>query len=140
MTLILSINIVSVPRHDGLLGDMVNESIEEDYNITCDEISNKHVTKIRIQHVTRIQIPHVRRIRIQHVTRIQIQHVMRIRILHVNKIDLVQRRTTVNEDGGSEVKICLSANMSTCQLSGCYNKKLFKNHNLCFKTISITLV
>ena len=25
---------MSVPRHDGLLVDMVNESIEEDYNIT----------------------------------------------------------------------------------------------------------
>ena len=39
-------NIVSVPRHDGLLVVMVNESIEEDYNITGDEISNKHVTRI----------------------------------------------------------------------------------------------
>ena len=29
---------MSVPRHDGVLVDMVNESI--------DEISNKHVTKI----------------------------------------------------------------------------------------------
>ena len=48
--------------------DMVNESIEDDSNITCDEILNKHVIRIRIQHVTRI--------RIQHVTRIQIQHVM----------------------------------------------------------------
>ena len=57
---------MSVPRHDGLLADMVNESIEEDYNITCDEISNKHVT------------------------RIQIQHVMSIRLLHVNNVDLVQ--------------------------------------------------
>ena len=54
------------------------------YNITSDEISNKHVT------------------------RIQIQHVMRIRILHVNKIDLVQRRTTVNEDGGAELDIIVS--------------------------------
>ena len=106
---------MSVPRHDGLLVDMVNESIEGDYNITCDELSNKHVTRtriqvtrIRIQHVTRIRIQHVRRIRIQHVTRIQIQHVMRIRILHVNTIDLVQRRTTVNEDGWSEVNIIIS--------------------------------
>ena len=80
-----------VPRNDGLLVDMINESIEQDYNITCDEISNKHVTRIRIQvtsiriqHVTRIRIQHMRRIRIQHVTRIQIQHAMRIRILHVN--------------------------------------------------------
>ena len=88
---------------------MVNV-IEEDYNMTCDEISNKHVariqiqaTRIRIQHVTRNQIQHVRRIRIQHVTSIQIQHVMRIRILHVNKIDLVQRRTAVTEDGGAKV-------------------------------------
>ena len=48
MTLIGGNNIVSVPRHDRLLVDMVNESIEEDYNITCDEISNKHVTRIRI--------------------------------------------------------------------------------------------
>ena len=87
---------------------MVNESIEEDNNITCDEISNKHVTsiliqvtRIRIQHVTRIRIQHVRRIRIQHVMRIQIQHVMRIRILHVNTIDMLQRRTAVNEDGRS---------------------------------------
>ena len=58
--------------------------------------------------MTRIRIQHVRRIRIQHVTRIQIQHVMRIRILHVNKIDLVQRWTTVNEDGGAEVDIIMS--------------------------------
>ena len=49
---------MSVPRHDGLLVDMIKESIEEDYNITCDEISNKHVTRIRIQ-VTRIRIQHV---------------------------------------------------------------------------------
>ena len=74
---------MSVPHHDRLLVDMVNESIEGDYNITCDEISNKHVTRIRIQHVTRIRIQHLRRIQIQHVTRIQIQHVMGIRILHV---------------------------------------------------------
>ena len=53
-TLIGGNNIVSVPGHDRLLVDMVNESIEEDYNITCDEISNKHVTRIQIQHVTRI--------------------------------------------------------------------------------------
>ena len=33
---------MSVPRHDGLLVDMVNESIEEDSNITYDEDSNKH--------------------------------------------------------------------------------------------------
>ena len=39
------------------------------------------------------------------MTRIPIQHVMRIRILHVNKIDLVQRQTTVNVDGGAEVDI-----------------------------------
>ena len=44
--------------------DMVNESIEDDSNITCDEILNKHVMRIRIQHVTRIQIQHVMRIRI----------------------------------------------------------------------------
>ena len=95
---------------------MVNESIGEDYNITCDENSNKHVpririqvTRIRIQHVTRIRIQHVRRIRIQHdVTRIQIQHVMRILILHVNKIDLVQWRTAVNKDGGAEEDIIMS--------------------------------
>ena len=106
---------MSVPRHDGLLVDMVNESIEEDYNITCDKISNKHVTRIRIQvtririqHGTRIRIQHMRRIRIQNVTRIQIQHVMGIRILHVNKIDLMQRRTIVNEDGGAEVDIIMS--------------------------------
>ena len=30
-------NIVSVPHHDRLLVDMVNESIQEDLNITCDE-------------------------------------------------------------------------------------------------------
>ena len=60
--------------------DMVNESIEEDYNITCNEIPNEHVTRIRI---------HVTRIRIQHVMRVRIQHVMRIRTLHVKKIDLV---------------------------------------------------
>ena len=29
---------MSVSRHDGLLVDMVNESIEEDYNITCDDV------------------------------------------------------------------------------------------------------
>ena len=107
-------NIVSVLRHDGLLVDMVNESIEENYNITCDEISNKlarrnriQVTRIQIQHVTRIRIQHVRKIRI-HVTRIQIQHVMRIRILHVNNINLVRRRTAVNEDGWAEVDIIMS--------------------------------
>ena len=44
-----------VPRHVGLLVDMINESIGEDYNITRDEISYKHVTRIRIQ-VTRIRI------------------------------------------------------------------------------------
>ena len=33
-----------------------------DSNITCDEDSNKHVTRIRIQHVTRIRIQHVMRI------------------------------------------------------------------------------
>ena len=33
-------NIVSVPRHDRLLVDMVNDSIEEDSNITCDEDLN----------------------------------------------------------------------------------------------------
>ena len=106
---------MSVPRHDGFLVDMVNEIIEEDYNISCDEISNKHVTRIRIQvtrnriqYVTRIRIQHVTRFRIQHVTRIQIEHVMRIRILHVNKIDWVQRRTTVNGDGGAEVDIIAS--------------------------------
>ena len=32
--------ILSVPRLDGLLVDMVNDSIEEDYNITCEEDSN----------------------------------------------------------------------------------------------------
>ena len=32
---------MSVPHHDGLLVDMVNDSIEEDSNIlTCDEDSN----------------------------------------------------------------------------------------------------
>ena len=41
-----------------------------DYNIRCDEDSNKHVTRIRIKHVTRIRIQHVTRIRIQHVSRI----------------------------------------------------------------------
>ena len=94
---------------------MVNESIEEHYNITRDEISNKHltririqVTRIRIQHVTKIRIQHVRRIRIQYVTRILI-HVMKIRILHVNKNDLVQRRTTVNVDGRAEVDIIMSS-------------------------------
>ena len=87
---------MSVPRHDRLLVDMANASIDEHYNITCNEISNKHVTRIRIQvtrlriqHVTRIRIQHVTRIPIQHVMRIQVQHVTRIRILHVNKIDLV---------------------------------------------------
>ena len=90
------------PRHDGLPVDIVNENIKEDYNITCDEISSKHVTRIRIQ-VTKIRIPHVTKIRIQHVTRNRIQHVMRIRILHVHKINLLHRRTTVNEDGGAEV-------------------------------------
>ena len=33
-------NSVSVPCHDGLLVDMVNESIEEDSNTTCNEDSN----------------------------------------------------------------------------------------------------
>ena len=33
-----------------------------DSNITCDEDSNKHVTRIRIQHETRIRIQHVMRI------------------------------------------------------------------------------
>ena len=47
-------NSVSVPRHDGLLVDMVNESIEVDSNITCDADLNKHVTKIQIQHMMRI--------------------------------------------------------------------------------------
>ena len=89
---------MSVSRHDGLLVDMINESIEE---III------HVTRFRKKHVARIRIQ-VTRIRIQNVTRIQIQHVMRIRILHVNRIDLVQRRTTVNEDGGAEVDIILS--------------------------------
>ena len=28
--------------------DMVNECIEEDFNTTCDEDLNKHVTRIRI--------------------------------------------------------------------------------------------
>ena len=46
-----------------------------DFNIACDEHSNKLVTKIRIQDVTRILI----------------QHVMRS--------DLVQGRTTVKENG-----------------------------------------
>ena len=32
--------IVSVPRHDGWLVDMVNESNKEDLNTTCDEDSN----------------------------------------------------------------------------------------------------
>ena len=32
---------MSVQRHDGLLVDIVNESIEQDYNITCNEISYK---------------------------------------------------------------------------------------------------
>ena len=88
-----------VPRLDGLLVDMVNESIEGDSNITCDKESNKHVTRIRIQHVTRIQI--------QHKTRIQIQHVTRIRILHVKRIDLVQGRPTVKQNGGQKwTSIC----------------------------------
>ena len=43
-----------VPCHDGFLVDMVNESIEEDSNITCGEDSNKHVTRIEIQHMPRI--------------------------------------------------------------------------------------
>ena len=30
--------------------------------------------------------------------------------------------------------------MSTCQLSGCYNEYYLKNHNLYFKTISINIV
>ena len=72
-------------------------------------ISNNHVTRIRIQ-VTdedsntgdEDSNKHVMRIRIQYVTRIQIQHVTMIRILHVNKIDFVQRRTTVNENGRAE--------------------------------------
>ena len=54
---------VYVPPHDGMFVDMGNKRIEEDYIITCDEISNKHVTRIRIQHVTKIQIKHVMRIR-----------------------------------------------------------------------------
>ena len=91
---------MSVPRIDGFIVDMVNESIEEDSIITCDEDSNKYVTRIRIQHVTRIQI--------QLVMRIRIQHVMRIRLLHLKRIDLVQGRTTVKEDGGTEVGIILS--------------------------------
>ena len=33
-----------------------------DYNIICDEDSNKHATRIRIKHVTRIRIKHVMRI------------------------------------------------------------------------------
>ena len=70
-----------------------------DSNITFDEDSNKHVTRIRIQHVTRVRIQHVTRIRIQHVTRILIQHAMRI--------DLVQGATG-KEDGGEEVDIILS--------------------------------
>ena len=37
---------MSVSRHGGLLVDMVNDSIEEDSNITCDEGYNKHVTRI----------------------------------------------------------------------------------------------
>ena len=69
---------MSVPHHDGLLVDIVNENIEEDYNITCDGILNKHVTSMRIQHVTRIRIKHVTRTRIPHVMRIRIQHVTRI--------------------------------------------------------------
>ena len=48
------------------------------------------------------------RIQIQHVTRIRIQHVTRIRILHVKRIDLVQRRTRVKDDEGTEVDINLS--------------------------------
>ena len=48
---------MSVPRHDILPVDMVNESIEADYNITYDKISIKHVTRIKIQ-VTRIRIQH----------------------------------------------------------------------------------
>ena len=95
---------MSVPRHDRLLVDMVNESIEVDYNITCDEISNKHVTRIQIQ-----------------VTRIQIQHVMRIRILHVNTIDLVQMRTAVNEDGGQKWT-------SLCPDQGCLCDEGCKKH------------
>ena len=79
MTLIGGNDIVSVPLHDGLLVDIVNERIEEDHNIACDKISNKHVTIIRIQ-VTRIRIQHVTRIRVQHVRRIRIQHVTRIQI------------------------------------------------------------
>ena len=42
-TLIDGNNIVSVPRHDALLVEMVNENIEQDLNTTCDEESNKHV-------------------------------------------------------------------------------------------------
>ena len=38
-TLIGGNNIVSVPRHDALLVDMVNENIEQDLNTTCDEES-----------------------------------------------------------------------------------------------------
>ena len=33
-------NILSVPRHDALLVDMVIESIEEDSNITCVSLVN----------------------------------------------------------------------------------------------------
>ena len=42
------------------------------------------------------------------MTRILIQHVTRIRILHVKRIDLVQKRTRVKDDGGTEVDINLS--------------------------------
>ena len=73
-------DIVSVTCHDRFLVDMVNESLEDGSNITCDEDSNKHVTRIWIQHVMRIRIQHVTRISIQHVTRIQIYHVTRIQI------------------------------------------------------------
>ena len=134
-------NIVSVPHHDGLLLDMVNDSIEEDSNITCDEDSNTtcdddlNTTCDRDSNTTcdegfkynmwwgfeynmwrgfkynmwrGFQIQHVTRIRIQHVTRTQIQHVTRIRILHVKRIDLLQRRTRVKDDWGTEVYINLS--------------------------------
>ena len=37
---------MSVPRHDGLLVNMVNENIEKDFNITCDKNSNNHVMRI----------------------------------------------------------------------------------------------
>ena len=33
----------------------------------------------------------------------------------------------------ARLKYLSGSEMSTCQLSGCYNKEIFKNHNLCLK-------